>query len=49
MSVKLFVGGLSWGTDDSALRSRFEEYGNVEDVVVIRDRDTGKLCVLTKA
>ncbi|CAG8774616.1 11592_t:CDS:2, partial [Racocetra fulgida] len=45
MSVKLFVGGLAWGTDDRSLRSRFEEYGNVEDAVVIRDRDTGKLCV----
>jgi len=43
MSVKLFVGGLSWGTDDRSLRSRFEEYGTVEDAVVIRDRDTGKI------
>jgi RNA recognition motif-containing protein len=42
MSVKLFVGGLAWGTDDRSLRSRFEEYGNVEDAVVIRDRDTGR-------
>jgi len=42
MSVKLFVGGLSWGTDDRSLRSRFEEYGTVEDAVVIRDRDTGR-------
>ncbi|CAG8587011.1 12877_t:CDS:2 [Funneliformis caledonium] len=40
MSVKLFVGGLSWGTDDRSLRQRFEEYGTVEDAVVIRDRDT---------
>jgi len=42
MSVKLFVGGLSWGTDDRTLRSKFEEFGNVEDAVVIRDRDTGR-------
>ncbi|GBB94456.1 hypothetical protein RclHR1_02360014 [Rhizophagus clarus] len=42
MSVKLFVGGLSWGTDDRTLRSKFEEYGTVEDAVVIRDRDTGR-------
>lgn len=42
MSVKLFVGGLSWGTDDRSLRQRFEEYGTVEDAVVIRDRDTGR-------
>jgi RNA recognition motif-containing protein len=43
MSVKLFVGGLSWGTDDRALRSKFEEFGTVEDAVVIRDGDTGKI------
>ncbi|CAG8474707.1 8276_t:CDS:2 [Cetraspora pellucida] len=42
MSVKLFVGGLAWGTDDRSLRSRFEEFGTVEDAVVIRDRDTGR-------
>ncbi|CAJ0840191.1 5344_t:CDS:10 [Entrophospora sp. SA101] len=39
MSVKLFVGGLSWDTDDRALKSKFEEYGTVEDAVVIRDRE----------
>jgi len=42
MSVKLFVGGLSWDTDDRSLRTRFEEYGTVEDAIVIRDRDTGR-------
>jgi len=42
MSVKLFVGGLSWGTDDNSLRIKFEKYGTVEDAVVIRDRDTGR-------
>ncbi|CAG8510450.1 16412_t:CDS:2 [Acaulospora morrowiae] len=42
MAVKLFVGGLSWGTDDRTLKSKFEEFGNVEDAVVIRDRDTGR-------
>ncbi|RHZ67012.1 hypothetical protein Glove_303g97 [Diversispora epigaea] len=42
MSVKLFVGGLSWGTDDRALKGKFEEFGNVEDAVVIRDRETGR-------
>jgi len=42
MSVKLFVGGLSWGTDDNSLRSKFEEFGVVEDAIVIRDRDTGR-------
>ncbi|CAG8493419.1 1575_t:CDS:10 [Ambispora leptoticha] len=42
MSVKLFVGGLSWTTDDRALRQKFEEHGKVLDAVVIRDRDTGR-------
>jgi len=42
MSVKLFVGGLSWGTDDNALRAKFEEYGTVEEVIIIRDRETGR-------
>ncbi|KAK9763359.1 hypothetical protein K7432_010026 [Basidiobolus ranarum] len=42
MSVKLFVGSLSWGTDNESLRQRFEEFGQVEDAVVIRDRETGR-------
>ncbi len=42
MSVKLFIGGLSWGTDTEGLRSKFSEFGNVEDAIVIRDRETGR-------
>ncbi|KAF9306575.1 hypothetical protein BG003_000992 [Podila horticola] len=42
MSVKLFVGGLSWNTDDRSLRTKFEEFGQVEDALVIRDRETGR-------
>jgi len=42
MSKKLFVGSLSWGTDDQALRSAFERFGPVEDAKVINDRDTGR-------
>ena len=42
MSKKLFVGGLSWGTDDNALRIAFEEYGEVTDSKVITDRETGR-------
>jgi cold-inducible RNA-binding protein len=42
MSKKLFVGGLSWGTDDEGLRSAFEQFGEVSDAKVIRDRDTGR-------
>lgn len=42
MSCKLFIGGLSWNTDDSSLRARFEEFGAVADAVVIRERETGR-------
>ncbi|THW19427.1 hypothetical protein D6C77_01125 [Aureobasidium pullulans] len=30
---KLFIGGLAWHTDDVALRSKFEEFGAVEEAV----------------
>ncbi|KAJ5788913.1 Nucleotide-binding alpha-beta plait [Penicillium psychrosexuale] len=39
---KLFIGGLSWNTDDNSLRQRFEEFGVVEDATVVKDRDTGR-------
>lgn len=42
MSKKLFVGSLSWDTDDAALRAAFEKFGPVEDAKVINDRDTGR-------
>lgn len=39
---KLFVGGLSWGTDDNGLRTAFEEFGEVVEAKVITDRETGR-------
>jgi RNA recognition motif-containing protein len=42
MSKKLFVGGLSWNTDDHGLRTAFEAHGEVIDAKVITDRDTGR-------
>ncbi|TAQ90492.1 hypothetical protein B7494_g1155 [Chlorociboria aeruginascens] len=39
---KLFIGGLAWHTDEPALRAKFEEYGIVEEAVVVKDRDTGR-------
>ena len=42
MSKKLFVGGLSWGTDSDGLRTAFEQFGEVTDSAVISDRDTGR-------
>ncbi|MCJ1468973.1 hypothetical protein MMC07_007604 [Pseudocyphellaria aurata] len=40
--AKLFVGGLAWHTDDGALRAKFEEFGPVEEAIVVKDRDTGR-------
>jgi len=39
---KLFIGGLAWHTDDATLRMKFEEFGQVEEAVVVKDRDTGR-------
>ena len=42
MSNKLFVGGLSWNTDDDGLRQAFEAHGSVQEAKVITDRETGR-------
>ena len=42
MSNKLFVGSLSWNTDDHGLRAAFEVFGDVTDAKVITDRDSGR-------
>ena len=42
MSKKLFVGNLSFQTTESDVRSAFEQYGTVESVAIITDRDTGR-------
>ena len=42
MSKKLFVGGLSWNTDDQGLRAAFEKFGSIDEATVITDRDSGR-------
>jgi len=42
MSNKIFVGGLSWGTDSDGLREACAEYGEVTEARVITDRETGR-------
>jgi len=42
MSKKLFVGSLSWNTDDSALREAFAPHGEITEATVISDRDSGR-------
>ena len=42
MSNKIFVGGISWNTDEEGLREAFGQYGEVVDSKVITDRETGR-------
>jgi RNA recognition motif-containing protein len=40
--TKIFVGGLPYHTTDQSLREFFEQFGDIEEAVVITDRQTGK-------
>lgn len=40
--TKIFVGGLPYHTTDKSLRQFFEAFGDIEEAVVITDRQTGK-------
>ena len=42
MAKKMFVGNLSFQTTESDIRAAFEQYGPVESVAIITDRDTGR-------
>lgn len=42
MSSKLFVGGLSFQTDDQSLKEAFSGFGEVTEARVITDRDSGR-------
>jgi len=42
MSKKLFVGSLSWNTDDNALREAFAPHGEISEATVVADRDSGR-------
>ncbi|NNF43681.1 MAG: RNA-binding protein [Phycisphaerales bacterium] len=40
--MKLYVGNISFDTSEDTLRNAFAEHGDVEEVAVITDRDTGR-------
>jgi RNA recognition motif-containing protein len=42
MSKKLFVGSLSWDTNDEGLRQAFEPFGEIAEAVVVTDRGSGR-------
>ncbi|GFP83656.1 heterogeneous nuclear ribonucleoprotein 1 [Phtheirospermum japonicum] len=39
---KLFVGGISWDTNEERLKEYFGAYGEVVEAVIMRDRTTGR-------
>ncbi len=40
--MNIYVGNMSYSTTEDTLRRSFEEYGRVDAVRVITDRDTGR-------
>jgi cold-inducible RNA-binding protein len=42
MSIKLFVGSISWDTTDEALKEHFSQAGEVISANVVTDRETGR-------
>ncbi len=39
--MNIFVAKLNYNTDDKTVRSAFEQFGTVDSVKIIFDRDTG--------
>lgn len=42
MAIKLYVGGLAYGTNEKELEEFFETQGKVVSVTIIKDRDSGQ-------
>lgn len=40
--MKIYVGNLSYSTDDDGLRKAFEQYGSVNSAEVVVDRNTSR-------
>lgn len=39
---KLFIGGISWDTNEERLREYFQTFGEVVEAVIMKDRTTGR-------
>ncbi|XP_047313863.1 heterogeneous nuclear ribonucleoprotein 1-like [Impatiens glandulifera] len=39
---KLFIGGISWDTDEERLKEYFSGFGEVSEAVILKDRITGR-------
>ncbi|KAI7997478.1 Heterogeneous nuclear ribonucleoprotein 1 [Camellia lanceoleosa] len=41
---KLFIGGISWDTNEDRLKEYFSGCGEVLEAVIMKDRSTGRTC-----
>jgi RNA-binding protein Musashi len=39
---KLFIGGISWDTNEDRLKEYFQSFGVVVEAVIMKDRATGR-------
>jgi cold-inducible RNA-binding protein len=37
---KVFVASISWNTDENGLSNHFSQIGEIEDVVIVKDKET---------
>lgn len=40
--MKIYVGNLSFQTQDQGIRDAFGQYGTVDEVAIVTDRETGR-------
>lgn len=40
MSTKIYIGNLSFSTTEETLQKKFESFGTIESVSIIRDKNT---------
>ncbi len=40
--MKIYVGNLAWSASEEDLKNLFAQYGTVEEVAMITDRETGR-------
>ena len=41
-SKRLYIGNLNYNTDEATIKAAFAEFGDVKEVKVVMDRDTGR-------
>ena len=40
--MRLYVGNMSFGTTEASLEALFSNYGDVQDIAIVKDRHTGR-------